>query len=306
MRDSFDDSYRVVQVLRGSAFTMVEQRKKEMDSDSDHIESHEKIIYDHDGSIEIVKAGTLGALVENLTRHDKLDAFFNRTFLTTYKYFISTSGLIDLLVTRFDSSPSSEADTTRALVRVRVFNIFKQWLEHFWTEPKCPETDEILLKLREFTSRATAATETSAVAQLFGIIQRRMAGMSRMKTSRPSISNPPKPILPRKLDKLLFLKIDAKELARQLTIMEAHIFRKIQPSELLNKTWQKKENFAGLALAPNIRALIRYSNQLSNWVGALILAESDIKKRAQVIGHLVNIANVCSLVSPLMRGSYVN
>ncbi|KAJ5659214.1 hypothetical protein N7507_005665 [Penicillium longicatenatum] len=293
MEDNLDGSHPLVQVLRGSVFTMVEQHKKEMDSESDHIESHEEIVYDHNGSIEIVKAGTLGALVENLTRHDKLDAFFNRTFLTTYRYFISTSGLIDLLIARFDCLPSSEADTTRPLVRVRVINIFKQWLEHFWTEPKGPETDNNLLKLREFTSRATAATETSAVAQLLGIIQRRMAGMSHMKISRPSISNPPKPILPRKLDKLLFLKIDAKELARQLTIMEAHMFNKIQRKELMNKAWQKKESFSAPAPAPNIRALIRYSNQLSNWVGALILAESEIKKRAQVIGHLVNIANIC-------------
>jgi hypothetical protein len=179
-----------------------------------------------------------------------------------------------------------------------VINIFKQWLEHFWTEPKGPETDNNLSKLREFTFRATATAEASAVAQLLGIIQRRMAGISHMKISRPSISNPPKPILPRKLDKLLFLKIDAKELARQLTIMEAHMFNKIQRNELMNKAWQKKESFSAPALAPNIRALIRYSNQLSNWVGALILAESEIKKRAQVVGHLVNIANVCSLVLP--------
>ncbi|KAJ5935587.1 hypothetical protein N7466_005134 [Penicillium verhagenii] len=293
MTNNFDASYPVVRILRGTVFTMNEQDKKLAGYDSDHIESQEEIIYDHNGGTESVKAGTLAALVEHLTRHDTLDAVFNRTFLTTYKYFISTSALIDLLIARFDSLPSSEVDETRPLIRVRVINILKQWLEHFWTEPKSSEADQNLLRLREFASRATVATETSAVAQLLEIIQRRMAGISHMKVSRLSMSNPPKPILPRKLDKLSFLKIDAKELARQLTIMEAHVFAKIQPKELLNKSWQKKQSFTDPEPAPNIRGLIQYSNQLSNWVGALILAESEMKKRAQIIGHLVNIANVC-------------
>ncbi|KAJ5929609.1 hypothetical protein N7454_006559 [Penicillium verhagenii] len=290
MTTNFDASYPVVRILRSTVFTMSEQDKKLAGYDSDHIESHEEIIYDYIGGIESVKAGTLAALVENLTRHDTLDAVFNRTFLTTYKYFISTSTLVGLLIARFDSLPSSEADGTISLIRVRVINILKQWLEHFWTEPK---DDQNLLKLREFASRASAATETSAVAQLLGIIQRRMAGISHMKVSRVSMSSPPKPILPRKLDKLSFLKIDAKELARQLTIMEAHVFAKIQPKEVLNKSWQKKQSFTDPAPAPNIRALIQYSNQVSNWVGALILAESEMKKRAQIIGHLVNMANIC-------------
>lgn len=78
--------------------------------------------------------------------------------------------------------------------------------------------------------------------------------------------------------------------------MESHMFGKVQRDELLNKNWQKKDSSTTPELAPNIRALIRYSNQLSNWVGALILTESDLKKRTQVVGHLINVANVrCNL-----------
>ncbi|KAJ5708180.1 hypothetical protein N7488_007981 [Penicillium malachiteum] len=252
----------------------------------------DEIVFDHSGGYEAVKAGTLVSLVENLTRHDKLDALFNRTFLTTYTYFTSPATLIDLLIARFDRSALG-SDQTKPLIRLRVINVLKQWLEHFWIEPHSPETNQYLERIRKFASGATSSSETSAVQQLVGIIQRRLAGLTIMKVSRPSISNPPKPILPRKLDKLQFLKIDAREFARQLNIMEAHLFRKIRPNELLKKSWQKKESFAGPAPAPNIRALIRYSNQLSNWVGALILAESDYKKRAQIIGHLVNIASSC-------------
>ncbi|KAJ5108884.1 hypothetical protein N7456_005559 [Penicillium angulare] len=270
----------------------LQSKMQDLNTNSDHIESADKIIYDNAGGIEVVKAGTLEGLVENMTRPDKLDALFNRTFLTTYKYFTSTSQLIDILLARFNCPPPI-TEETKSLIRLRVINVLKQWLEHFWTEPKSAETDQNLERIRELASRATGSLEASAVQQLLGIIQRRLAGLARMKISRQSISNPPKPILPRKLDKLQFLKIDAKEIARQLTIMEAHMFNKMELKELFNKSWQKKESFAGPAPSPNIRGLIRYSNQLSNMTGSLVLSETDFKKRAQVIGHLVNIANSC-------------
>ncbi|KAJ5273536.1 hypothetical protein N7478_008661 [Penicillium angulare] len=284
--NKLNGSYPVVEVVRGPIFIINERSKmQDLNTDSDHIESADKIIYENAGGIEIVKAGTLEGLVENLTRPDKLDALFNRTFLTTYKYFTSTAQLIDILLARFNCPPPI-TEETKSLVRLRVINVLKQWLEHFWTERKSPETDQNLERIRELASRAAGSLEASAVQQLLGIIQRRLAGLARMKISRQSISNPPKPILPRKLDKLQFLKIEAKEIARQLTIMESHMFNKMELKELFNKSWQKKESFAGPAPSPNIRALIRYSNQLSNMTGSLILAETDFKKRAQVIGHL--------------------
>lgn len=278
-----------------------ENIRERRDSGAHDITSPEQIVYDHNGSVEIVRAGTLPALVEHLTRHDKLDASFNRTFLTTYKYFTSGTVLLKLLISRFDCSPpitlnpaqAAEWSTqTKPLIRLRVIYILRQWLEHFWTELEGSDTEQILLTLRSFVERATAAIETRAVQQLLEVIQRRLAGVVPTKISQPSVGNPPKPILPRKLDKLQFLKIDAKEIARQLTIMEAHMFGKLQLDEFLNKNWQKKESSVASERAPNVRALIRYFNQLCNWVGALILAESDLKKRAQVIGHWVNVASV--------------
>src|SRR5690606_27899852 len=60
-----------------------------------------------------VKGGTLPALVEQLTRHDKLDAGFTDTFLLTYKSFTTARELFELLVRRFNLQPPeglSQAD----------------------------------------------------------------------------------------------------------------------------------------------------------------------------------------------------
>ncbi|OJJ42664.1 hypothetical protein ASPZODRAFT_124995 [Penicilliopsis zonata CBS 506.65] len=252
-----------------------------MDEKTDSLEG--RIVYDEN---EAVKAGSLPALVGHLTRHDRLDAAFNRTFFMLYTYFTTTAELLDLLIARFDQSPA------QPLVRFRVINVLKQWLENFWPDAAAAAAaDEaaLLLKVQSFAQRAMAVIDTNATQQVLGLIQRRRAGfVVPRKISRPSISaTPPKPILPRKLklDKPQFIKMDPLELARQLTILEAHMFNKLQPDNFLHKNFQKKNE-------PNnqIRPLIRYSNQLSNWVGSLILAEPDLKKRAGVIGHLVNVA----------------
>lgn len=301
--NKLDSRYPTVKILYGAVHTMDAQTEKLRKlSISCHSEFSKSIIYDDNGKNDVVKAGTLAALVDHLTRHDKLDASFNRTFLTTYKYFISTNELIRLLIDRFDGEPpdlnpdeaAEWSSQVKPLVRLRVINIFKQWLESFWTDSsRCDATTkQDLLEIKAFVYRINDASEAVAARPLLSTIQCRLEGVVNLKALQPSLSNSPKPILPKKLNKLQFLKIDAKEIARQLTIMESSMFGKIQPRELLNKSWQKKDSSGGPGPAPHIRASIRYSNQVSNWVVALILAESDLKKRTQVIGHLINVASV--------------
>lgn len=301
--NKLDSRYPTVEILQGTIYTMDSLDKKLRScSISYHSEFSKPIVCDDGGGVEIVKAGNLAALVDHLTRHDKLDASFNRTFLTTYKYFISTNELIRLLIDRFDGTPPDLNPTQAAewsnqikpLVRLRVINIFKQWLESFWGDSsRCDATaKQDLLEIKAFVYRINDASEAVAARQLLSIIQCRLEGVVNIKTIQPSLSSAPKPILPKKLNKLQFLKIDPKEIARQLTIMESSMFAKIQRSELLNKSWQKKDTSGGPGPAPHIRASIQYSNQVSNWVVALIIGESELKKRTQVIGHFINVASV--------------
>lgn len=102
----------------------------------------------------------------------------------------------------------------------------------------------------------------------------------------------PNPIMPKNMKKLQFLGIDATEFARQLTIMESRLYGKIKPTKCLNKAWQKKVSPKESEPAPNVKALIWYSNQLTNWIAQIILTQSDVKKRAVVIKHFVSIADV--------------
>ena len=54
--------------------------------------THEgEVFYDNKGDLPILKCGTLAGLVEHLTRHDKLDASFNNTFLALPRLDFQTS-----------------------------------------------------------------------------------------------------------------------------------------------------------------------------------------------------------------------
>ena len=61
---------------------------------------------------------------------------------------------------------------------------------------------------------------------------------------------------------------------------------------MLNKTWQRKLGPNDPDPAPNVKALILHSNQLTNWVAEMILNQSDVKKRVVVIKHFVSVADV--------------
>jgi son of sevenless-like protein len=104
-------------------------------------------------------------------------------------------------------------------------------------------------------------------------------------------NNPP-PIMPKNMKKLKLLDIDVTEFARQLTIIESRLYAKIKPTECLNQTWSKKVPEGEPEPAPNVKALILHSNQMTNWVAEMILQQGDVRRRVVVIKHFIAVADV--------------
>ncbi|KAI1180254.1 ras GEF [Nemania sp. FL0916] len=251
-----------------------------------------------------VKGGSLLALVEQLTRHDKLDSNFNNTFLLTYRSFTTARELFELLVKRFNIQPpeglqSGDYDQWRDRkqkpIRFRVVNILKSWFDNFWMEEPSEESKKIIRDVYAFAKDTVKSTETPGSAPLMAVLDQRHNGqeMSSKRMIQTLPSNIPAPIIPKNMKKLKFLDIDVTEFARQLTVIESKLYAKIKPSECLNKTWQKKVTEGESEPAPNVKALILHSNQMTNWVAEMILAQMDVKKRVVVIKHFVSVADKC-------------
>lgn len=269
------------------------------------LEHEGEIAYDTKTSPPRLRGGTLTALVEQLTRHDRLDSPFNNTFLLTYKSFTTASELFELLVKRFSIQPprgiSEEdyktwVDKKQKPIRFRVVNILKSWFDNYWMENSDQASDQLLRRVYSFAKDSIATTNTPGSVPLMTAVEQRLKGQdtnAKILIPTPNASIPT-PIIPKNLKKLKFLDIDATEFARQLTIVESKLYGKIKPIECLDKTWQKKFNPEEPDPAANVKQVILHSNQLTNWVAEMILTQSDVKKRVVVIKHFVAVADVSS------------
>ncbi|UNI19677.1 cell division cycle- protein [Purpureocillium takamizusanense] len=268
------------------------------------LDYEDDVSWDNKTTPPTVKGGSLPALVEQLTRHDKLDPNLNNTFLLTYRSFTSARELFELLVKRFGIQPPEgisqqdyEAwrDRKQKPIRFRVVNILKSWLDNFWMEEHNEESKQLIRDVYTFARDTVKSTETPGSGPLMAVLDQRLSGKEAGARRMVQTVNQsaPTPIVPKNMKKLKFLDIDVTEFARQLTIIESRLYGKIKAAECLNKTWQKKVGEGEPDAAPNVKALILHSNQMTNWVAEMILAQQDVKKRVVVIKHFVSVADKC-------------
>lgn len=267
------------------------------------LEFEHEVSWETKSSTPTVKGGSLLGLVEQLTRHDMLASSFNNTFLLTYRSFTSARELFELLVKRFGIQPppglsqedfATWRDRKQKLIRFRVVNILKNWFDNFWMEDFNEESKQLIRDVYSFARDTVKSTETPGSAPLMAVLDQRLSGKEAgaRRMVQTLNQNTPTPIMPKNMKKLKFLDIDVTEFARQLTIIESRLYGKIKPAECLNKTWQKKIPEGDPDLAPNVKALILHSNQMTNWVAEMILAQMDARKRVVVIKHFVAVADV--------------
>ncbi|OBT50886.1 hypothetical protein VE04_09357 [Pseudogymnoascus sp. 24MN13] len=281
-------------------------RPREVDETPDFLalDYEQDLLYDTKLQPPALKGGTLLALVEQLTRHDKLDSSFNGTFLLTYRSFTSARELFEHLVKRFQIQPpeglaQADFDTWRDRkqkpIRFRVVNILKSWFDNFWMEDQSKETMQLISDVYTFARDTVKTTETMGSGPLMVVLEQRLRGQDAPAKRLVLTMNQstPAPIMPKNMRKLKFLDIDVTEFARQLTIIESKLYGRIKPTECLNKTWQKKVGEGDPEPAPNVKLLILHSNQLTNWVAEMILTQQDVKKRVVVVKHFVSVADKC-------------
>ncbi|KAI0754910.1 ras GEF [Daedaleopsis nitida] len=254
------------------------------------------ILIDPDGA---VRAGTPGALVERLTAHEVGDPPFIKNFLMTFKSFMSVDDLFELLTKRFwiqqppNLKPNEFEEWTRLkqqVIRMRVLNTFRTMV----TDDDILEKEDmyILSRMKDFASHEEVVTFAAAKQLLILIERAQRGGDAPIKTTNTVPLAPPAPILPKSTKKLKLLDIDPLELARQLTLMEAALYKKIRPMECLQRSREAKPG----KTPDNITTIIQLSNRIANWVAESVLAREDSQKRARVVKHFINVADRCRVL----------
>jgi RasGEF domain/RasGEF N-terminal motif len=269
--------------------------------------AHE-LMYNKDGQ---TIGGTLSALIEKLTAHHSTpDALFVSTFYLTFRLFASPHDFAEALAYRFNYI--GETPNVAGPVRLRVYNVFKGWLESHWRH----DCDDVALPfILDFARNTltevlpTAGKRLTELAEkvtdVHGpLVPRLVSSIGKTNLSTAPYVNPdtpvPAPIISK--SQLLALKtwknggpnvsildFDPLELARQITLKESSIFCSILPEELLATEWMKRSG----SLAVNVRAMSTLSTDLANLVADSILLLEEPKKRAVLIKQWVKIANKC-------------
>jgi len=267
------------------------------------LDHENEVQYDTKTNPPAVKGATITALVEQLTRHDRLNAPFNNTFLLTYQSFTTATELFEMLVNRWAIQPppgltQAEHDIwierKQGPIRFRIVNVLKAWFDLYWMEGSDDATMALIQRVHRFAKDTVSSSGTPGAKQLLTVVDQRLRGEHPLaRRLVPNNVEAPPPILPKSLKKFKLIDIDAAEFARQLTIMETAFYNKVKPQECLNKTWQKKVEESGISPAANVKALIVHSNRLTNWVAQMILMQQDLRKRVIVVKHFITIADRC-------------
>jgi len=268
-----------------------------------------ELVYNKDGQIS---GGSLPALVEQLTTYESTpDAVFVTAFYLTFRLFTTPIELAQALIDRFDYI--GDSPSVGVPVRLRVYNVFKGWLESHWSSESDACALEVILsfatgslrtampaagkRLAELTSKVTEVRAGALVPRLVSSIGK--TGVSHAVFTA-SDNNVPSPIITRSQLNALraskegktqcsILDFDPLELARQFTIIESRLFCAIQPEELLALQWTKKSD----SKARNVKAMSTLSTDLANLVADTILHSEDAKKRAVIIKQWVKVAAKC-------------
>lgn len=269
-----------------------------------------ELIFNKDGA---VSGGSLPALVEQLTLHDNApDAQFLSAFFVTFRLFASPRNLAQALMERFDYI--GESKTVGAPVRLRIYNVFKGWLETYWSA----EADrDALGDIRFFAMHKLKPYLATAGERLIELTRKITAGYSEGTLSGPLVSGVgkvstsigqrpvmdsavPEPIISKsqlnglrnaatRETHLSVMDFDPLEIARQLTLMASEVFNEIHAEELLSLDWNKKKGNR----ARRVRQMCAMNTDVAHVVGDTILSPDDAKKRALVIKHWTKVAMRC-------------
>ncbi|KAF2074781.1 hypothetical protein CYY_003927 [Polysphondylium violaceum] len=247
---------------------------------------------------EVVKSGSLNKLVEHLTHDSKVDLQFLKTFLMTYQSFCTPEILMSKLIQRYNV-PSSVSESSTRTIQIRVINVLKKWVDEYSSD----FNEKLSLQLRGFIDQLSTKYPGPASGILKSLNKIFEESNSINENKQIFNERTPEPNVPKNIfsNRLEIYDIDEEEIARQLTLIEFNLYKKIKPPELLNQSWNKaKLKYR----AQNVLKIIDRFNSVSMWVATLIIQTPKVKARARMMSrfmriaeHLKNLNNYNSLMA---------
>eukprot|EP01080_Neovahlkampfia_damariscottae_P001247 gene1247-11336_t len=259
-----------------------------------------------------IKAGTVDVLIEKLT--NEKDPKYTQQFFLTYRSFMTPYELMDQIAQRYLYIQRLQAKFTEKAIKentepkenlqykltlLRILNNFKLWLNDFYYD----FDNALVVMLVEFLRKSEQYVPCN---QIKSKLEKKLLGTEKDATQTTFSKEADPSIIPKDLKSstvFVFTQWDPLEIARQITLIEYSIFRKITPKECFNLSWTKKNKEQ---TSPNIVELTKRFNDLSYWFATLIVKEEDLKSRIKVLSHVVKVITACQSINNFNAVTTIN
>ena len=225
-----------------------------------------------------ITAGTVEALVESLAEEAPPDTIYIEVFLLTFRHFMTPVQLIKLLEARFKvDEPTPQAC---AIIRLRVVSVLKKWAERHYYDFRFPEMQTAFADFMKLVNESDCAKYGSQIKSILD------AEMLRSKSFHEPLKIAPPPEMEKFFKSIDFVTAwSPKRVAIELTLVDLKLFRQIKPDEFCIFLWGEKND----PRISNFNQYVDRFNRIGFWVGSVVCAQKDIKRRIDVIEKYIQI-----------------
>ncbi|XP_074544259.1 ral guanine nucleotide dissociation stimulator-like 1 isoform X2 [Halichoeres trimaculatus] len=232
----------------------------------------------HTVKVRRLKAGTLEHLVTHLLTPEPQEQDFTHIFFSTYRAFTSTSTVIELLFQRDDLANLDNAVSSRSTLPP----VIRLWLEEYSQDFRDPPQYEALRFLcahlrRRLCFRRLAHTAEALLKRLQEQDCSQPALAHRDESSQQQQSDLEDRVerFTEDEDKHNFMLFPVREVAEQLTRLDADLFVRVIPFDCLGCVWSQRDKKENRNIAPTVRATICQFNAVTNRVITSLLCPSS-------------------------------
>ncbi|KAM4594920.1 ral guanine nucleotide dissociation stimulator-like 1 isoform 2-T3 [Fundulus diaphanus] len=240
------------------------------DSDSPDLSPAFGCVQYHTVKVRRLKAATLERLVSHLLDPERQEADFIHVFLSMHRAFTSTSTFIELLFQRDESL--TKLDNAVSL-HSPALPVVRLWLEEYSNDFQEPPQYQALRLLCTHLRRRLCFRRLyqSAEALLKRLQEQDCSRSASQHRGDQNHGGEPSS----KQDKHNFLDFPVRDVAEQLTRMDAELFVKVVPFHCLGCIWSQRDKKENRNLAPTVRATISQFNAVTNRVISSLLCPSS-------------------------------
>jgi len=233
-----------------------------------------------------IMAATIDRLIALLVDPSlKNDQNYCKVFLLTYRPFCPPPDLLHKLIALWDQATAKWQPNDLQLFRIKFVKVLGDWMkDHFYDF-----VEDCVKEVLAFLDEALAKQHPRFYEQLKTTITKQLEKRGRKIVRTPNIQPPPPILLTDSPVITDLFQIDPLEFARQMTLRDEEIYRKIKPRELMNQAYSQKD--VAQIISPNVVQLIQRFNSMSAWVQAAIVKETQFKRRKKTLSRFIKIAS---------------